>query len=183
MPNHPRQRPRMNYALPPARPTPPQTTSTLTATTPFPPRGGGGRPTTAHVVISSRAFASKASTSRAQSRINVPATAANITPFLAPINVAKPFTKRECDLFLALAMDMNVPLVDVPLAVRCYRQVFVWLSEIRLVQYARKFVEEGYDDIETIAQMTFEDLLSIPGMKRGHARRAMTAINLLRKYS
>ena len=36
---------------------------------------------------------------------------------------------------------------------------------------------------ETIAQMTFEDLLSIPGMKRGHARRAMTAINLLRKYS
>eukprot|EP01134_Creolimax_fragrantissima_P004746 CFRG4746T1 len=45
-----------------------------------------------------------------------------------------------------------------------------WLNEINLGEYATSFNEEGYDRIDSIAELELSDLLEIPNMKKGHAR-------------
>jgi len=38
---------------------------------------------------------------------------------------------------------------------------------------------DGYDDVETVAEMDFQDLILIPNMKRGHAKRTLKEINVM----
>ena len=54
-----------------------------------------------------------------------------------------------------------------------------WLQINRLSIYADQFIGEGYDDMETVCEMNFEDLMLIEGMKRGHARRSLKVIRLM----
>jgi len=54
--------------------------------------------------------------------------------------------------------------------------ILTFLTELRLESYYDTFIEEGYDDIDFLADIQLDDLLEI-GMKRGHAKRVIGKIN------
>ena len=58
-----------------------------------------------------------------------------------------------------------------------------WLSvDLKLEQYVILFIEEGYDDMDTIIEgMTDDELLQIGINKRGHRKKIMLSIQKLRK--
>ena len=43
-------------------------------------------------------------------------------------------------------------------------------------QYADAFIDDGYDEMDTVLRMNQERLLKIPGMKHGHAKKIAKAI-------
>ena len=57
--------------------------------------------------------------------------------------------------------------------------ILAFLTEIHLESYYNKFIEEGYDDIEFLADVQLKDLLEI-GMKKGHAKHLRKAYHELR---
>jgi len=56
-------------------------------------------------------------------------------------------------------------------------KILTFLTELCLESYYDKFIEEGYDNIDFLADVQIEELLEI-GMKRGHAKRVIRKINL-----
>ena len=58
-----------------------------------------------------------------------------------------------------------------------------WLKgTVRLPQYLGIFIEEGYDDMDTIEHtLTDEDLLGIGIKKRGHRRKIMLFVQRLKQ--
>ena len=55
-------------------------------------------------------------------------------------------------------------------------------SDRMMIGYADTFIDEGYDDMETVGDMTFEDLMFVP-MKSGHAQRTLkTSANSCSTY-
>ncbi|KNC75468.1 hypothetical protein SARC_12007 [Sphaeroforma arctica JP610] len=59
--------------------------------------------------------------------------------------------------------------------------VEVWLRTINLPEYARAFDEEGYDRLDSIAELELSDLMEIPNMKKGHARLILKKVAELNK--
>ena len=58
--------------------------------------------------------------------------------------------------------------------------VVAWLTELDLERYADAFVEEGYENLGYIAEMSLEDVLDIKGMKKAYARRIHKAASNLK---
>ena len=56
--------------------------------------------------------------------------------------------------------------------------VAAWLAELGLERYANAFVEEGYENLSYIAEMTLEDVLEIKGMKKPHAKRIYKSVHV-----
>ena len=54
--------------------------------------------------------------------------------------------------------------------------ILAFLTELHLESYYDRFIEEGYDDIEFLADIQLDDLLEM-GMKKGYARRVIGKIN------
>ena len=50
------------------------------------------------------------------------------------------------------------------------------LVEHNLSQYFDALVESGFDDLEALGEITFEDAMEIDGMRRGHARRLLKCV-------
>jgi hypothetical protein len=55
-------------------------------------------------------------------------------------------------------------------------KILTFLTELCLESYYDTFIEEGYDNIDFLADVQIEELLEI-GMKRGHAKRVIRKIN------
>lgn len=49
------------------------------------------------------------------------------------------------------------------------KEVFDWLKEMNCGQYATKFIEEGFDSMEALLQMSAEDLNEL-SVKKGHRK-------------
>jgi hypothetical protein len=45
-----------------------------------------------------------------------------------------------------------------------------WLAAIQCEQYADTFIENGYDDVSVIKDLTEDELVSM-GVKKGHAKK------------
>ena len=43
------------------------------------------------------------------------------------------------------------------------------------------FENDGYDKMEDVVDMTFEDVMGIEGMKKGHAKRIIKHVNKIQK--
>jgi len=54
--------------------------------------------------------------------------------------------------------------------------ILAFLTELHLESYYDRFIEEGYDDIEFLADIQLDDLLEM-GMKKGYARRVIGKLN------
>lgn len=55
------------------------------------------------------------------------------------------------------------------------RRVEAWLTELKMGKYLQLFLQEGWDTLDDILNMTQEDLLAL-GLKRGHVRRLLSAM-------
>merc|ERR1711871_1022551 len=56
-----------------------------------------------------------------------------------------------------------------------------WLKQLRLERYADAFIEDGYDDLRTVAHLTLNDMMDIRNMKKIHARKLTLAATRLQK--
>ena len=54
-----------------------------------------------------------------------------------------------------------------------------WLREIGLQQYESVLVEEGFDDIDYLADITEEDLHEVGISKQGHVKKFVRSISVL----
>merc|ERR1712154_266142 len=58
--------------------------------------------------------------------------------------------------------------------------VRVWLAEtVRLPQYFETLIAAGFDDLDSVAEIRFEDLNELGVQKLGHKRKLMKAIERL----
>eukprot|EP01083_Nonionella_stella_P088235 245764_1 len=58
--------------------------------------------------------------------------------------------------------------------------VRMWLKDtVKLPRYADQFINEGYDDLEMVADMTMDDLINLNIDKRGHRKKILKYANKL----
>ena len=60
-----------------------------------------------------------------------------------------------------------------------------WLQQINLSEYAKAFIDEGYDDLEQISDMKDEDITDLIedvglSKKNGHKKRFIAAVAILK---
>ena len=56
-----------------------------------------------------------------------------------------------------------------------------FLQFLDLGGYLPAFENDGYDKMEDVVDMTFEDVMGIEGMKKGHAKRIIKHVNKIQK--
>ena len=52
-----------------------------------------------------------------------------------------------------------------------------FLQQLDLEGYLSAFEDDGYDKLEDVVHMTFDDIMTIKDMKRGHANRIIRHVN------
>ncbi|XP_016116550.1 caskin-2-like, partial [Sinocyclocheilus grahami] len=92
---------------------------------------------------------------------------------LTAIGVTKPGHRKKISMEIG---NMNIPewLPDyIP------SEIGKWLSAIGLPQYQKKLAENGYDSINIVQDITWEDLQEIGITKLGHQKKLMLAVKKL----
>ncbi|XP_051889156.1 caskin-2-like isoform X2 [Pristis pectinata] len=92
---------------------------------------------------------------------------------LTAIGVTKPGHRKK--------ISTEISKLSIPEWLPDYRPVdlFEWLSAIGLSQYHKKLVDNGYDSITFISEITWEDLQEIGITQLGHQKKMMIAVKKL----
>ncbi|XP_060700310.1 caskin-2-like isoform X1 [Hemiscyllium ocellatum] len=92
---------------------------------------------------------------------------------LTAIGVTKPGHRKK--------ISTEIGKLSIPEWLPDYRpaDLFEWLSAIGLPQYHKKLVDNGYDSINFISEITWEDLQEIGITQLGHQKKMMIAVKKL----
>ena len=55
-----------------------------------------------------------------------------------------------------------------------------FLHQLKLEGYLSAFEDDGYDKLEDLTDMTFDDIMDIKDMKKGHAKRIIKNVNKIK---
>ncbi|KAG8454312.1 hypothetical protein GDO86_000816 [Hymenochirus boettgeri] len=67
-----------------------------------------------------------------------------------------------------------------PLGTGCYRSVNEWLEAIKMGRYTEAFMENGYNSMDAVTQVTLEDLRRFGVTLAGHQKKIMNSIQEMR---
>ncbi|ESO03359.1 hypothetical protein HELRODRAFT_125362, partial [Helobdella robusta] len=104
------------------------------------------------------------------------ATITKMTPEdLNAIGITKPAVRKK--------VKVEINKLKVPDGVPNFipGSVYDWLTILNLCQYEETLLGQGYKDINSVMQITWEDLEDIGVKKLGHQKKLMLAINRLKK--
>ncbi|XP_053317672.1 ephrin type-A receptor 5 [Spea bombifrons] len=74
----------------------------------------------------------------------------------------------------------NLLVEHSPLGTGAYRSVNEWLEAIKMARYTDAFVENGYNSMDAVTQMTLEDLRRFGVTLAGHQKKIMNSIQEMR---
>ena len=55
-----------------------------------------------------------------------------------------------------------------------------FVQQLNFEGYLSAFEGDGYDELEDLTDMTFDDIMDIKGMKKGHAKRIIKHVNKIK---
>ncbi|CAH2301593.1 ephrin type-A receptor 5 isoform X2 [Pelobates cultripes] len=74
----------------------------------------------------------------------------------------------------------NLLVEHSPLGNGAYRSVNEWLEAIKMTRYTDTFVENGFNSMDAVTQMTLEDLRRFGVTLAGHQKKIMNSIQEMR---